>query len=1290
MSTVNIPGRPDLDLRGRKVENIGLPSADNDSANKQYVDNLVAGIDPTGSPIPDYDGTDTYENGNLTTQDNIVYQYINATPMVGNAITGGLTNETFWRIVVNGNANNLPSLELGQIYTHDGTRPIADIVDVVGVWDELSPHDHIFATSTLFEGDTLTDFTLNQVVVVTSTQQVFRVTVAGTGYTATTFVEITGDEEVQNLILNTANDRERADGRWPTTEAWQLDKFALKGDAGGVDITAYTAGEEYAVDDWVYHVGEIFRCTVAYTAPVAPATFGPQNQPEHWASVTENVNAIDTLAALRLLNTSASTSATIRVGEYFAVQGDTDANKGLYIVTATDNSNPPSTGTQVTKLAGLGGGGPLEAFTLTGTPEENSVIKYTDATTLTWGTDLDDRLRGTIGALDHSDTGVTVAAVIDYNDPTTDAPYTIILPSANPVPPFNIGDGVAGSSGGTTYTIVRFQTAGAVDEIFIPGHHASEFTVGNTIFLSTDGHAQNSIWTLASAGATSYTQDENTLNDLLAFKQSISQQVQANTTAIAAFDADLVSIAAYQPQGAYLSGAGDITPSFSTDQVDRSGSPTGTGYANTGEIRVYHDGRVEILTYLTMPEGVNTDGTGTNAPSVDYVAAFEEQFKTEDIIGFALVSGAYNTLGFPHIINTTLETAYDNGHGTGLKAYFLNGIYQGRVEVRFQGQLTPSQNSDRTFITDHTDRTILYDQYTSYQAFPTNAFWHNTRIADPEQIFLIKEGVYLLHEIADAAVPANVGQVLTVTQDQNRVDTFQFPAGSNLSGDLSYTLSRPPFGPVAFSTVAGASITNTGSLVTFDYTGAVTAGSFTATYATTGIEAQSFPSTGTNIIHDRIAGANNVSYVRGGSIDAFHFADGAALTAFLDVLDFPTSGGSADPDYEVPLGHVLTVTLGTDTIVFPADIVWIYEVGNTTLAFDFNDITSGRPAADISATTLSAVASDFDDTVTTIAEGDNITFTVTGETLTLSTPDAGETGIPTVTDLSIEDGTVGEIVDLTDQVTESYTGPAYTTTFAVGAYQRLGNNNLKSDWRKIDLEIAGDAFPTLNLHDERLFYLDDHSGTTNTGWYIYHTPNATRATGAWCETGESIESRRVYPSFDTDVASSKAVEPFQLTSGVWTWDSVVYFYNGLEHNVTGTQDAWDNAPRVNPVDSTSALRTGWNTWDNLVAVWSGTARTNADFRDGGYVNAWISGTETASTFSDTTNSRTYNFSAYTNINGRTETWYEIQDAQWSGTQLTPSTTGNSVWTRADLTFGSDTAASIDSHIGATVNGTFQI
>ena len=166
-------------------------------------------------------------------------------------------------------------------------------------------------------------------------------------------------------------------------------------------ITAYATLTAYAVDDWVYHLGELFRCTVAYTSPNAPATFGPQNQPEHWASVTENVNVIDTLVALTQLNTSAGTSATIRAGEMFIVRDDIDANRGLYLVLTTDNSNPPTAGTTVKKIAGLGGGG------------------------------NDARFDGSPTGLDHSDTGVTVGAVLDYNDPSTDTPYTIILPSAD-------------------------------------------------------------------------------------------------------------------------------------------------------------------------------------------------------------------------------------------------------------------------------------------------------------------------------------------------------------------------------------------------------------------------------------------------------------------------------------------------------------------------------------------------------------------------------------------------------------------------------------------------------------------------------------------------------------------------------------------------------------------------------------------------------------------------------------------------------------------------------------------
>ena len=652
---------------------------------------------------------------------------------------------------------------------------------------------------------------------------------------------------------------------WRTLDSFESDL------SGGVNITNYAVLTAYAVGDFVYHKGEIFRCHTAYTSPNASLeVFGPQNQPEHWGAVTENVNAIDTLEALEDLNTSAGTSATIRVGDYFAVQGDTEANRGLYVVTATDNSNPPSTGTTVTKIAGLG------------------------------GATVDARFSGTVDSIVHTDTGVNVSARLDSVSAITDTPITIILPSADTYD-FQVGQNISSSNGGVSRTIIRLIEVEAGTELILDGHHASEFNNGADIFVDTAAHNENTVWTLPQAGATAYTQNDDLINNLIATDHSLEEQIQANATAIAAFQADLVSIAAYQPQGAYLSGAGDITPSYSTDQVDRSGSKTGTGYANTGAIRVYHDGRVEIISYLLMPEGTNTDGTGTNAPDIDYVDAFEEQFKTEDIIGHALVSGAYTTQGFPHIINTTLETAYDNGFGTGLKAYFLNGQYQGRVEVRFQGQLTPSQNSDRTFITDHSDRTILYDNYTSYQVYPTNAFWHNVRIADPEQIFLIKEGVFLLHEIADAAVPANVGKVLAVTQDENRVDTFNFPAGNNLSSDLSFTLSRPPSGNVTFSSVTGATITNTGSLVTFDYVGAVAKSSFTATYATTGIEAV-----------DNAGGSIKVGNV---ATSTPNFIDDTVDTATLRGVDFTLAGNgniSATVDIPDTTGFITASTLPAD------------------------------------------------------------------------------------------------------------------------------------------------------------------------------------------------------------------------------------------------------------------------------------------------------------------------------------------------------------------------------------------
>ena len=795
----------------------------------------------------------------------------------------------------------------------------------------------------------------------------------------------TGGED--NLIINVSDANEAL---WPTTKRWQEFTFLEKvgelplpangGDSvylvsedalgnapgpytyfgaptnawratggGGTTGTSATfrtwttTPQAYRIGDLVVFEGDHFIAIAAHTSGVA----NPFESPDLWSPLSSDGFDIDNLVSLGNINT-AGVHGNVFPGDIANVIND-GANNGLYLITSSDNQNRTA-GTTYISIDGL-------------------------------GTTEDPRFTGAIGALNHSDSGVTVSAVIDYNDPTTDAPYTIILPSANPTTPFNIGDGVSATNGGTTYTIVKFETAGGVEEIFIQGHHAAEFTVGNPIYVSTDGHNQNTIWTLATAGATAYTQDENSLNDLLAFKQDISQQVQANSAAIAAFDADLVSIAAYQPQGVYLSGAGDVTPSFATDQVDRSGSPTGKGYSNTGELRVYHDGSFEILTYLTMPN------VG-NAPDPAYVDAFEEVFRLEDIIGFAFVSGAFNTLGFPHIMNATLETKYDNGHGQGLKAYFLGGVYQGRVEVRFQGQLTAAQNNERSFITLHQDNTILYDTYTAYQIYPENEFWHNVRVADPEQIFLLKEGVFLLHELSDAATEANVGKYLTVSENENFVDTFNYPAGTDLSQNLSFFLSRPHNGDIKLAGVpAGITATVNGNEIDIDYTADVVAGSFTATYATTGIEAVDLPtppSQTINVFHDITVTSNDVGYVRTtGTFDYLEFTGSAELLVFLAALGFDTTIGSYT---DVVFGHAITFTLGGHTFSLPDTAEYDYDTAQNRFVFDHASVTN-RPAATLADGTLTTVAHDFEDSdVLTIRSGDGVRFDVAGTDLSIAAP----------------------------------------------------------------------------------------------------------------------------------------------------------------------------------------------------------------------------------------------------------------------------------------------------------------
>ena len=69
-----------------------------------------------------------------------------------------------------------------------------------------------------------------------------------------------------------------------------------------------------------------------------------------------------------------------------------------------------------------------------------------------------------------------------------------------------------------------------------------------------------------------------------------------------------------------------------------------------------------------------------------------------------------------------------------------------------------------------------------------------------------------------------------IVNNANQVDTFSVPDGTAASADLTFTLSEDPKGSVAFSAIANTTITHVGRVVTVEYTGAVTAATFTATY----------------------------------------------------------------------------------------------------------------------------------------------------------------------------------------------------------------------------------------------------------------------------------------------------------------------------------------------------------------------------------------------------------------------------------------------------------------------------
>ena len=117
----------------------------------------------------------------------------------------------------------------------------------------------------------------------------------------------------------------------------------------GVRVREYAVSTAYIVGDLTYHAGQLFECTTAYTSPNSQAL--PQNQPNNWKVVTDNLQIHDSLVSLTNLNSSSALSATIAIGELALVWQDTNASlNGIYEILTTDIANQ-SAGTTVRKLA---------------------------------------------------------------------------------------------------------------------------------------------------------------------------------------------------------------------------------------------------------------------------------------------------------------------------------------------------------------------------------------------------------------------------------------------------------------------------------------------------------------------------------------------------------------------------------------------------------------------------------------------------------------------------------------------------------------------------------------------------------------------------------------------------------------------------------------------------------------------------------------------------------------------------------------------------------------------------
>ena len=340
MAKVDIPSKPDLDLRGKKL--LGVANGgDNDAVNKLYVDNAVSnaggGADEliiNGGQVRIADGGVAFTTGielvtggsanndKLITQgyvDNLNTNNVKLTGQSSQTISGSIDINGSIDVVqeIDGSTRQIlrASLDSGNLTlsgVDDGDGNISggnislrsgatvDNVDVSTLPGEIAKKQ-----------DTLPTLNEGRVWTVDSDGDIVQEVIDIVGIADANSPDGTpAGEEIQNLVINTASAGNDALGRWPTTEAWQKANLALKSEGinltnlptvGGsvealppgpvvydqannryfvesnADFGVWSPYDAYQVNDRVYFDNILFQCVIGVDASAGGLNLSPSS-----------------------------------------------------------------------------------------------------------------------------------------------------------------------------------------------------------------------------------------------------------------------------------------------------------------------------------------------------------------------------------------------------------------------------------------------------------------------------------------------------------------------------------------------------------------------------------------------------------------------------------------------------------------------------------------------------------------------------------------------------------------------------------------------------------------------------------------------------------------------------------------------------------------------------------------------------------------------------------------------------------------------------------------------------